>query len=350
MAEDAAGNMMIVPSHISAATNSDVTPPDYVGEFPETVLVTSSAVSLHVQLNEPGEHNVSPQAVSLSLPLLRTPGEVAWVVVAGQVPAAEHPTASDVAAGNGGPNVVFTAGSAPVAAAATTTAVTQGNLPANTAWTMFMVAVDQASNVQANVAVASFSTLVDDTPPEFTPGSPVVTSVSDSAMVITVSCTEPATVKVLIVTADRPAPTGEQCLAGQDGSGASAFRVAVLGVPIANKAHGTYIANLPHSTAWGVYFCAVDHAVPTPNAMVAPSVVTFSTLPDATPPAFVVAPAVNAGTDSSVSLTLSTHEGSRVYCVVVAQTSPMLTPAQVRLGEDASGNQGVAVGEFTTIS
>lgn len=55
VAEDAAGNMMIVPSHISAATNSDVTPPDYVGEFPETVLVTSSAISLHVQLNEPGE-------------------------------------------------------------------------------------------------------------------------------------------------------------------------------------------------------------------------------------------------------------------------------------------------------
>lgn len=328
---DSAGNSMIVPAMVLVQTLPDISAPAWVAPYPRLVAVTDSSAKLDVQLNEPGH--------------------VFWLVL----PAAEPvPTASEVINNSLGAQVVVAAGSFAVALEQSTESVTPTGLPAASSLVLYAVARDDQEptpNPQDSATALAFDTLPDTSPPTFAVGFPIVSSVTDSLLMVDARLSEPGTVMAIALAAGSAAPTAEELLAVGTASPmldpALLLAAKTTAVTTAGITTRTTLDKLPHNTALDVYVIAQDDESPA-NAQAAVTKLQATTLPDATAPLYSAGyPQVTGVTDSAADLRLSATEPATVKYIVQRQSVPDPSVAQLYAGQDGSGTAALLAGSIT---
>lgn len=140
-------------------------------------------------------------------------------------------------------------------------------------------------------------------------------------------------------------PSSTQVVAGTDGNDGAGAAAGTIPVPAAETAASATVATgLAASTAYDVWVhCQDDHS--TPNAMSSPASTTVTTLADHTAPVFLVGfPRAVSVTSVSMTLEVQCDEASSAFFVVLSDSAPTPSVAQVKAGTDGSDAAGVASG------
>ena len=246
VAEDAltTPNVQVSPVMVAVTTLADATPPEFVAGYPATTSVTDSSFTLALQLNEPGTY--------------------AYVVLAAATAA---PSVAQVLAGtDAAGGAPITAGTGAVAAAnslvtslISAAGASSPRIVASTAYAVHVVAQDTATppNVVPTVASASVTTAPDATPAEFSPAFPGVAGVTDTAVTLNVSLSEPGLVWYTVLAQGVSSPSVAQVVNGQDGNGDAALASGSIQVLAADTETTHTVADgLAASTAYDVWFVA----------------------------------------------------------------------------------------------
>ena len=230
-----------------------------------------------------------------------------------------------------------------------TTAVTtelSGGLTAETNFDVWMVSADAPSpgtpTLQLAAVALNFTTGPDVTPPVFVSPFPRVVGVEDFAFIVEVMPDEPGRVAWVVVLNGTAMPTPADVFAGTDGSGDVAAMSGVLTFTSQGVAKGATVAeNLLAVTAYNVWLVAEDDEA-APNRQALATLITVTTLPDATPPVWAVnEPNVTHVEDFLVRMSVTLDEPGTVHWVMIPHepganiTAP--SSAQVVAGLQSSG-------------
>uniref|UniRef100_A0A7S1CIK6 Uncharacterized protein n=1 Tax=Bicosoecida sp. CB-2014 TaxID=1486930 RepID=A0A7S1CIK6_9STRA len=306
VAADAASNWQEAPALLALTTSQDATPPSFTSGFPREGAMADTSGAIEVSLTEASTVYVAMVAVGTAAPSVTQ-------VVAGTGFLQSVTRSVD-------PNTI------------TAIALSTG-MVASTSYDVYVVAEDKepTPNRQASAVKTTVTTGADATPPAFSGGRPVVGSITDSSIVVTVSLNEAGTYWLVVVASGASAPSAAAVRQGQGATGGAAPFSATGPVPTPGAAVTTTIVGLAHQTAYDVYVVGGDSMDP-PNVMATPTKRSFSTLPDATAPTFSVEPAVVATTDTSITVEVIITEAGTVYAALRAQGSLAPTSAQVVAG------------------
>jgi arylsulfatase A-like enzyme len=239
--------------HLTAIDGTDATPPAWVATWPQVDGVTSSGATARGQIDEDGTAH--------------------FVVLAD---GATAPSAAQVKAGTDASDVAALAsGSIGLSNNVEGTAAFSG-LSASTAYDVYFVAEDLATNLQASPVLVEFATLPSDiTAPAWVAGWPQVDSETADGATARGQIDEDGTAYYVVLADGATAPSAAQVKAGTDASDAAAL--AEGSIVLGANAEGTEdFGGLSAGTAYDVYFVAEDLAT---NLQASPVLVEFTTTP-----------------------------------------------------------------------
>jgi len=231
---------------------ADNTPPTFISTYPNLTNITGNGARLNVQLDEPG---------TAYFVLVNDPDGAG-----GTAPAT--PTAAQVKAGqdaSGTPVASPLSGSFVVPTASTTATTTITGLSGTTYYYAFVVAQDDEGtpNAQASPAEVIFQTTATDTdPPQFGEEFPLIYSITATQFDMSILLNEPGDVIYVLVEGPSTTPSVAQVLAGQEASGAAAFKSGTLNLPTGDI--NVTITGLESNTAYDLYSVSRDYQT-TPN-------------------------------------------------------------------------------------
>lgn len=313
------------PSVIRFTTNTDATPPAYILGYPAVTNIRDTTARVSVVLNEAGSFH--------------------YVVI---LPDEEPPSVAGTRLGRSGTGqAALASGTAVVPAASTIGSAEVSGLAANTAYVAYFSSADAASapNTMEGVVSRQFRTQPDQTPPLMLDGFPTLASVTDSSAIVVGAINEPGTIYVAVTLGGSPTPSAADVISGVGGFVAvqsSAAPIASQGIPVG-------VSGLHHTTQYDVYFAIADDHI-SPNVQSETWPVALSTLPDATPPAFLDgSPSVDSITDETCVVSFALNEPGVVFFVILETTRPAPSVAQLKLGYDGAdvsavdrGSKGVS--------
>ena len=325
VARDTSGNQQTSVGFVTTTTLSDTTPPSWETGYPIVNSPTDSSASVGVIMNEAGTWF--------------------WSVVAF---GASTPTSTQVMSGlDGSGSSAIAAGNSTAAGLASSVATVQSVLAASTNYDVWFVAQDDepTPNVQASATKVSFVTAADSTPPVFETGYPVVSSVADFSIAVSVQLSEPGRWYWAVLVDGAAGPSVAQVVAGTDGVDSAAVASGVTAVAVAKTTVSTVItSNLKASTAYDVWIVAEDDEA-TPNRQVSSVSISTSTIADQTPPVFVSTyPKASTVTDSGFALQVQMDEAGLATFIVVLDGATPPSAAQVLAGVDGSAASALVSG------
>jgi len=253
---------------VMGACESDATPPVVASGFPRVVATHDTSVEMGMELNEEGK--------------------IAFLV---QESSTTAPTYSTVAAifGDGGVSIVSPSvgGVASIATRNTEVIVTISGLRPSTTYMAFIASQDDhttPNNLLELSTLGPFTTLADSTPPVFSSGWPATTVVGERSVTVGAKINEAGRVFIAFLPQSADTPTTANLRAGTV-TGALGTGSGVVSDPgdlITATASG-----LVEATTYDAWFVAEDTSTPA-NLQSSPTKISFTTLPDATIPEFLV--------------------------------------------------------------
>ena len=251
---------------------------------------------------------------------------------------ATAPTATEVLAGtgSGGGATLFTSTLTSMTATTPVTASLTG-LTDDTPLDVYVAVQDAGSNSAVSAAI-SFSTLQDTTPPGFTAGPTLASSISTS-VVVTYDPDEISTSRVVVVAEGSPAPTATQVLAGQDGSGGSPISSSTL-----QTATETFkvvsVSGLTANTSYDIYVALSDGT----NSSIG-SILNITTpdIADSLAPDFQAQPTITDFTETTLEVSFGTDENGFYRVVVLPDGATAPTALEVLGGTGSGGVSPLAL-------
>ena len=310
-------NAMASPASTSLTTLADHTAPVFRVGFPRAVSVTSVSMTLEVECDE---------------------ASAAYYVVLSQ--GSPAPSVAQVKAGTDGSDAAGVAsGSAAVSGGAGNTAQSSvsSGLTADTTYTVCFMAEDGIGpNTQASTTCFDVTMTSDTIPPSFVSGYPAEGTPTDTTLTLNVQIDETGSWAWVLLPAASTAPSIAQVKAGTDGNDAAAIDFGAETTAGTTTVSVT-VTGLTASTSYKWHLVAEDDEAPA-NVQASTTVVTATTGPDATPPAFQATyPKATAVTDSQFTLRVSITEPGSVPWVLLPFGSTTPTPTQIIAGTDSSG-------------
>jgi hypothetical protein len=182
----------------------------------------------------------------------------------------------------------------------------------------------------------------DTTPPAWTATWPQADALSTSSLTVRARTNEAGTAYYVVLPDGAPAPTAAQVKALTDSSNTPVSTSGSL--PLAANTEATApVGGLSPGTAYDVYFVAEDSV---PNLQAAPTKVDTGTpTPDITAPVWIATwPKAEQLSATSVTVRAQTNETGAAYYVVLAAGASAPTAAQVKDGNDSTGNPALGSG------
>ena len=326
--DEATPNVQTAVFALNFTTGPDVTPPVTLPGYPTHANLGDFEFDLVLRTDEPST--------------------CWWVVLYMNL---APPTIADVVAGTDGEgNTAIRGGSTTVVVPVTSpvgfagnTSIT-GNLRAETDYDVWVVCQDDepTPNRQTQKSKLTLRTIPDETPPVFTPGWPKPAATEDFAIDLGVSLDEPGRWFWVVTPAGGPAPTVAQVLSGWPGVSLDAGSVDVHAGE--QQFVGRASSGLLAVTNYDVWSLAQDDE-PIPNVQQEVHRFNVTTIPDETPPVWVSSsPAVAVVEDFTIVVDAALDEPGTVWWIVAPGSAVQPTVAQLRAGNDGSGQPGVMAG------
>lgn len=322
-------NAQTSPAAVAFRTGSSAGAPQIVSPFPLVSDVSSSGFSLFVQLTQPGWF------FYLLLPS-------GWSAV---------PTSLQVVQGvdgAGSTQAVVAHGSKQVPQAGTSASTTLVNLPSDTAYDVYIVAVGATQLSVASLAVKrTVVTLPDNVAPEFVTGFPRLDDITSHSVTTGVALTEAGTTYCVVRL--RSAASGEpSVLEVETNTVAGSVAFVVAPITAANTIFQLLAVGLTELTDYDLYVVARDNANP-PNRVAAVRKLQFTTPADTFAPRFIVGyPAIVLTTMTDATVEVQLDDPGTIRCVVRAATDPEPSVAAVRAGDGTLGATTIVVTEALT--
>lgn len=322
-AEDTSLNLQSSPAKIDVKTSSaaDTKAPVFSSGYPLTTNVGPNSFTLQVKTNENGK---------------------AYYVVLPQNTKA--PSSAQVKAGKNGLGITVDPklrGSLPMTANKVAAASVNGLSP-ETEYSIYVAAEDAVPNLQTSPARIELKTSpLDTAPPAFSSGYPCIDSIALNSFDLYVQINEDGKAFYLVLDDNAPAPGSEQVKAGQDADGTSLPAGRQGAIRLNAKAQATArVTGLNPAASYDVYVVAEDNAS---NLQESPVKLDVSTLADVTAPTWTEGyPQVRNAGPGIIKLLMQIDEAGQAYYVVLANGSAAPSPAQVKAGQDDSGNNAIA--------
>ncbi|ALO16208.1 hypothetical protein L21SP5_02585 [Salinivirga cyanobacteriivorans] len=313
-----------VPGAQSTFTTADIDAPVFENGYPVATNIDETNFVFEVSLNETGS--------------------VSYIVVEAS---AQEPTVNQVLAGEDyGTVSIHTSGVVPVTNAGVVTQEAIDNLMISTAYSVYMVAQDDAPavNTQSAVTQLDVTTLDDLTAPEFEPNYPNVSNIDLTAFDINVQLNEPGKVFYIVIDAGEQQPTISEVVAGEDYSTVTVVANGTIEVAETSTSYAAFVENLQVGTDYEVYLVAEDDQ-PTPNIQETLAMLEVTTLSDEVAPEFTESyPEFTDVTDTTFNLHVQLNESGTVYYVVVDDEVQAPSSEEVKAGEAYAGVNVIASG------
>eukprot|EP00163_Fabomonas_tropica_P021785 TRINITY_DN37_c0_g2_i2.p1 TRINITY_DN37_c0_g2~~TRINITY_DN37_c0_g2_i2.p1 ORF type:complete len:1371 (+),score=290.14 TRINITY_DN37_c0_g2_i2:438-4115(+) len=214
----------------------------------------------------------------------------------------------------------------------------------------FGVEIRDSGDTLKRATEASFDTVTitaDVTPPGWSATYPKVQSPTTDGATMAFDVDEASSTGYYVVVArDATAPTSGQVENGQDSTNSAALASGSKTLTSASTEYTAAASGLADATNYDAYFVAKDAAG---NLQASPIKVQFTTATDSTPPTWA------AGFPKTTSTTVSgfvcsfkfTDSSGYGWCVVVASGASAPSTAQIKAGNDATGNPALQSGSIT---
>jgi hypothetical protein len=222
---------------ITSEADEDTTPPSFISGFPTITEVTGNGAKLNIQLDEPG-------------------------TVYGVILKEENPniTAAQVKAGlDENDEPAESSGSVPIEEANVTISVNLDGLEGSTDYYVYLVAEDEAENLQDEPFFLGFTTdQTDSDAPVFLNGTPTISGLTDSQFSLTVRLDEIGTVFYVLLANDADAPSPNQVIDGLAADNSPAFKSGSISVVDGNTDYTVHVTGLTPGTSYDLYVIAQD--------------------------------------------------------------------------------------------